>query len=283
MSDEAPARKGPGVILVIVAVGGSAVAVGGWYLFSNRSAASVDNSGFDFAVAPETRRPVVETPAAESGAAPGSMPASSLGMLQADDGIRVAGSGGSSAAPKPVEDPKEKAAMSMKEAVLKYESKANEYGRRMEAKYPSLTQYAKDWNSYPDLKSLGQQWRRDKDPVKFLYGVVKSDNFGKIVKKYAHDPGVHAFVTNGVKEAPSDLIGAAGGVFQNDHLVKDLVGTVMTSMGLPASLTAMLGGGEVKPPDEKQILKEVMSGAGVQEALKKQQGAVALPQQQNGR
>lgn len=173
---------------------------------------------------------------------------------------------------KPAEaavDKKQKAAVDMNEAIKRAEAKANEFGRRMERQYPSLTQYGKDWNSYPDLNALGRQWAKDKDSVKFLYGVVKSDNFSKLVKKYSNDPGVRAFVVQGAKEAPGELIGAAGGVFKEDGLVNGLVSKVAGAMGLPPTLVSMLGDPSKadKPLDEKAIIKEAMESDAVKKAL----------------
>ena len=279
MSEDARKLEKYGPIVIAVAVAGSAVVVGGWYLLTNRGGAGtggVDASGFDIASAPTTRRTtapstVGDRPAAQSG----------LGMVKLDESM-IAGNAAAPPAPAAAPaapDPKAAAAASFRESVLKNEKTVEEFGRRMEKQYPSLTQYAKDWNSYPDLKALGLAWRDDKDPVKFITGVVKSDNFGKTVQKYAGDPGVRAFLVEGVKNAPSDLLSSAGGMLQNDHAVKDLALTVAKAAGLPPSITAMIGTVDSKTqvPDASKVLSEVMSDPNTQKAMRDQQTPVAAP------
>jgi hypothetical protein len=280
MSEEAAPRSGRfGAIVVGIAVGVSFVGVMGWYLLTNRGGPDLDTSGFDMASAPETARPAVAP------AAPEAAPASGLGMLQADPGLTVAAPGSSSpSSAKPGDQSpagdsgaKSSPSASFKEASIKHTRAVYEYGRKMEAKYPSLTQYAKDWNSYPDLKALKDQYWKDRDPVKFLYGVSKSDNFGKLVGKYSKDPGVRAFVMNGVKEVPGDLMGAASQLFQSDGLVKNLVGTVAKGLGMPPSMMSMLGGGDAaKPPSQQEIMSGIMGNPELQKAMKNQNSPVSL-------
>lgn len=277
-----PQRSGRfGAAVVGIAVGGSLVGVVGWYLISNRGGAALDTSGFDMASAPDAPRAVAAS-AAQSAA-----PASSLGMLQADPGLRALSPGSSTPAPdKPAESGaapaagsggKAAVAASFKEATIKNTQRMYDFGRRMEAKYPSLTQYGKDWNKYPDLKALKDQYWRDRDPVKFLYGVSKSDNFGKLFKQYANDPGVRAFVKEGVKEVPGELLGSAGELFRSDGVIKNLVGTVAKGLGMPDSMVGMLGGMDMaKPPSQGEILSGIMNNPDMQKAMQGQKAPAAL-------
>lgn len=250
MSEEPVSYTGRFIaLLVAVAVGGSAVAVVGWHLLFNRGGSELDTSGFDIGAAPgkDLRR------AARGAVAPTPEPSSSLGMVKSGAGLRIVSAGNSS--PRPgaaTARQKEKAARSLKAAAMKHEKFFDTLGRRMEAKYPSLTQYGKDWISYPDLRALRDQYGRDRDPIKFAYGMVKSDNFGKLLKKYSSDPGVRAFLTETIKKAPADLRGAVGQVFQNDYVARGLVNTVTKSLGLPPGLTLFLGGDMSRPPDPNQ-------------------------------
>lgn len=281
MSEEAAPRSGRfGAIVVGIAVAASFVGVIGWYLLSNRGGAVLDTSGFDMASAPESARPAAPAPAADAAA-----PASGLSMLQSDPGLRVASPGASNpTGAKPGDQSaaddsgaKSSPAASFKEASIKHTRAVYAYGRKMEAKYPSLTQYGKDWNSYPDLKALKDQYWRDRDPVKFMYGVSKSDNFGKMVSKYAKDPGVRAFIMDGVKEVPGELMGSAAQLFQNDGLVKNLVGTVATGLGLPKSMLSVLGGSDAaKPPDANQIMSGIMSNPELQKSMKSGNAPAAI-------
>lgn len=245
MSEEPVSYTGRFVaLLVAVAVGGSAVAVVGWHLLFKRDVSKLDTSGFDIRAAPDNslrRAQGLDRRAARSAAAP-TPESSSLGMVKSGAGLRVVSPGSPNSRPgAATARQKEKAARSLKAAAIKHEKFFDGLGRRMEAKYPSLTQYGKDWVSYPDLRALRDQYWRDRDPIKFAYGMVKSDNFGKLLKKYSNDPGVRAFLTETIKQAPADLRSAVGQVFQSDYVAKGLVNTVTKSLGLPPGLTSFLG------------------------------------------
>lgn len=251
-----------GAILVLAVLGASAVGVLGWHLLSNRGGSPLDSSGFDISDTPDAPRRSAPVSSAEN--APTS---SGLGMLKSEPGLRVAGPASPAPAPAGPANAKAQAALSLKEAAIKNEKLVTAFSRRMEARYPSIKQFGKDWVAAPDLRALRDQYWRDRDPIKFAYGMVKSDNFGKLLKKYAADPGVKAFLMEGVKQAPADLLSAAGQVFQNDYVAKDLVKTVAKNMGLPASLVSFMDGGSAKPPDQNQVLSEIMQSPDVQKAL----------------
>ena len=274
-----------GLIFVLIAVGGSAVGVVGWHLLSNRNA-GLDTSGFDMSTAPDPAK----------SAAPPSFPASapsaqapaqqtSLGMVKGDAGMQVVGPGastpkasgspGSTANPT---NPKDAAALSFKEAALKYEKVVYDFVRRMEKKHPSITQFGKDWAASPELRAVRDQYWKEKDPLKFAYGIAKSNDFGKLVKKYATDPGVRDAIVTGVREAPPGLTAAAGGVFQNDKVTKDLVTTVIKAVGLPASLTGMLDGSDTKAPDQNKVMADIMNSDDMKKAMQSRQGPVPLDQ-----
>ncbi len=265
MSDE-PRSGRFGAVLVVLALSTSAAGVLGWHLISNRSHNQIDTSGFDISAAPDSRRRSVP-----GRAAPDPSQSSGLSMLKADPGVRVAGPGSNSTPPSaPKTTPKENASSSLRKSMIKNERFIDAFGRRMETRYPSIGLYGRDWAAAPDLRALRDQYWRDRDPIKFAYGLAQSKNFGKLLKKYAADPGVRAFLMEGVKQAPGDLLGAAGQVFQNDSVVKDLVKHVASSVGLPASLTAFLGDDNAKPPDQNQVLSEIMQSPDVQKALQNQ-------------
>ena len=252
--------------MVVLALSASAVGVLAWHLISNRSHNQIDTSGFDITAAPDSRRrPAPGSTVADPGQSSG------LSMLKSEPGVRVAGPG-STPAPSgaPKASPKEKASLSLRASMIKNERFMDAFGRRMEARHPSIRQYGRDWAAAPDLRALRDQYWRDRDPIKFAYGLAQSKSFGKLIKKYAADPGVRAFVMEGVKQAPADLLGAAGQVFQNDRVVKDLVKGVASGLGLPASLTAFLGDDNAKAPDQNQVLSEIMQSPDVQKALQNQ-------------
>lgn len=271
-----------GAILVLVAVGGSAVGVAGWHLLSNR-AAGLDTSGFDMSAAPGSPRPSA-APASYPPSAP-SQP-TSLAMVKGDAGMRVVGPGASTprpagaagAAPNPT-DPRQAAALSFKEAAIKNEKFVDGFIRRMQAKHPSIARYGKDWAASPELRALRDQYWKEKDPLKFAYGLAKSNDFGKLIKKYAADPGIRDVLITGIKEAPPSLMGAVGGVFQNDQVAKDLANTVVKAVGLPASLVGFLDGGG-KAPDQNQVMADIMGSADMKKAMSEQKGPVSPDQKE---
>ncbi len=288
MSDE-PQHKTSrlGMIFVAVAVGGSAVGVAGWHLMSNRGA-GLDTSGFDMSSPPDAASP--RAPAPFPAPAPVAAAPNSLGMVKGGEGVTVAGAGtagtskaasakpGASGAEANPADPRQAAALSFKDAAVKNERFVASFVRRMEKRHPSLTRYGKDWAASPELRALRDQYWKEKDPLKFAYGLSKSKDFAALVRKYGGDPGIRDVLITGIKEAPPSLTGAVGGLFQNDGAVKGLVNTVVKAVGLPASLVGFLDGGQPKPEARNQAMADIMASDEVKKALKNQPApAVALP------
>jgi hypothetical protein len=273
-----------GVILVLLAVGGSAIGVVGWHLLSNRNP-GLDTAGFDMSTTPDPAKsgappsfPVSATSSVETA------PQTSLGMVKGDAGMRVgtsptaSGRGTSSPNGAVAANPKEEAALTFKDAALKYENLVGAFVRRMEAKHPSITKFGKDWAASPELRALRDQYWKEKDPIKFAYGIAKSNDFGKLVKKYGTDPGIRDAILTGVKESPPGLTAAVGGVLKSDTVAKDLVMTVIKASGLPPSLTGMMDGSDTKPPDQNQIMSDIMKSGDMKKAMQNQQSPVHLDQ-----
>lgn len=286
MSDEPTHQTSrAGAILVLLAVGGSAIGVAAWHLLSNRSA-GLDTSGFDMSAAPDSsQNPAPPSFPASAPSARETDHPTSLGMVKGDKGMRVVGpgastpkaSGSTGAAANPA-SPKEAAVLTFKEAASKNEKFVDAFVRRMQAKHPSLGRYGKDWAASPELRALRDQYWKDKDPLKFAYGLAKSNDFGKLVKKYGTDPGIRDVLITGIREAPPSLMGAVGGIFQNDKVAKDLVTTVIKAVGLPASLTGFLDGADAKTPDQNQVMADIMGSADLKKAMSNQQAPVPLDQ-----
>lgn len=274
-----------GVILLLVAVGGSAVGVAGWHLASNRSA-GLDTSGFDMSTAPDPAKSAIPSFPVSAPAAQAPVPQNSLGMVKGDKGMTVVSAGSSTPKPAPAsgaaagspDDPKADASSTFKSAASKYEKKVYDFVRRMEAKHPSITQFGKDWAASPELRAIRDQYWKEKDPLKFAYGVSKSNDFSKLVKKYAGDPGIRDALVTGIKESPPDLTAAAGGILKSDTVAKSLVTSVVKAVGLPASLTGMLDGSDTKAPDTNQVMADIMSSPDMKKAMQNKQSAVPLDQ-----
>lgn len=262
MSDGTSRGGGPGAIIVAVVVGGSAVGVVGWYLMVNRGDPSIDKSGFDLSAAPHSSQP-----APVLSAAPAAPQQSSLSMLKGDSGVRI---GDTSSAPAPAAaqaksgDPKEQAHSDFTQEARKHESDVRNYSIRMTQKYPILRQYGRDWMSHPDLKKLNDDYMRNHDPIAFIMGLSKAPSLGVMVKTYAGNPAITAFITGALKEAPADLTSSAMDVLANDKVAKDLISNVANGLGLPPSVTGLINSGDASQVDQKKIVSDVMNSAAVQ-------------------
>src|SRR6185312_14988861 len=248
MSDGNSRGSGPGAIFVAVVVGGSAVGVVGWYLMVNRGNPAIDSSGFDLSAVKASRSlPVASVAPAEQ------QQQSSLIMLKGDAGIRVADSGpapAQQAAQAKQGDKKEQAHTDFTDQARKHESDVRNYSIRMTQKYPILHQYGRDWMSHPDLKKLNDDYMRNHDPIAFIMGLTKAPSLGVMVKQYAGNPAITAFITGAMKEAPGDLTSSAMDVLANDKVAKDLINS-----GDPSKI------------DQTKIVHDMINSPGVQNAM----------------
>lgn len=266
MGDPAARTSRLGAWAVAAAVGGSAAGVLGWH-FTNRSAPELDTSGFDLATTEGVERPSASSSPARRAAAP----SSGLGMLKAEAGIRVAGQNENAAAPGAAGAAGGKtAALGFKEAARKHEGAIRRFGERMTRQHPGLLQYARDWMSHPDLRRLTQEYHRTKDPVAFMVGLSRAPSVGPMLKKYAGSPDVRAFIVQGVKEAPGELLGAAVSALQEEKALKSFVAGIAGNLGLPPSVTAVIGGADPKSLDQNQVMREIMSSPQAQDAMRNQ-------------
>lgn len=271
-------RGGAGAYVVGGVIVLSFVLVVGWYLFQNRGSnkEALDVSGFDLAAAPSSPRPVMPAPATTD---PAPSPQSSLGMLKADAGMRVvesnaSGESGSARAAASKQQEQEKSAKTLGELCRKYEKRVHVYFLAKTRQYPSVRAYGRDWMSYPDLKKLNDDYFKDRDPVKFMKGLAKSENFGKLVKKYSTDAALRNTVIDAAKQAPSDLMAAGVDYLNNDKNIKELVGTVAKGMGLPSSLMAIFDEGKAGKLDQQQVMGDIMkNNPEARKAMEQQQGS----------
>jgi len=265
MSDGNSRGTGPGAIFVAVVVGGSAVGVVGWYLMVNRGSPSIDSSGFDLSAAPHTSRPAPVL------SAPVEAPqASSLAMLKGDAGVRIGDSGPAPAQPASQAkegDKKEQAHADFTQEARKHESDVRNYSMRMTQKYPILRQYGRDWMSHPDLKKLNDDYMRNHDPIAFIMGLTKAPSLGVMVKQYAGNPAITAFITGAMKEAPADLTSSAMDVLANDKVAKDLISNVAGGLGLPPSITGLINSGDPSKIDQTKVVNDMLNSPAVQNAM----------------
>jgi len=263
---DAPRSDRLGGLIVALILGATLVGALGWYFATNRKGIELNTAGFDVNEVAATAR----VPIAASGGP--SRPASGM-MIKSDGSMRVVGDDDASNNPKPAATAagQDSAKQNFTQAARKHEAEVRDYAMRMTRKYASVRQYGRDWMSYPDLKKLNDDYMRNHDPVAFMAGLSRSKNFGALVAKYAGDPGLRAFVVDGIKQAPADLFAAAGGAVQNDGVMKGLISNVAQALGLPPSMTAMItgGGGTI---NQNQVISGIVNnpqlrGAGQQNQL----------------
>ncbi len=125
-------------------------------------------------------------------------------------------------------------------------------------KYPAIQQYGRDWMSYPDLKQLNDNYMKNHDPIAFLKGLSASQNFGKLVKKYAKHPEIRQFAQDAIHQAPPEFMSVGMSVISQDGTVKGVASNVSQALGLPPSLFNSLGG-QSPQADQKAIMNSVNS------------------------
>ncbi len=136
----------------------------------------------------------------------------------------------------------------------KVQALAMAYTRR----YPAIRQYGRDWMSYPDLKNLNDTYMKNHDPIAFLKGLSASQNFGKLVKKYAKRPEIRQFAQDAVHQAPPQLMSVGMSVLSQNNTVKGVASNISQALGFPPGLFNSLGG-QSPQADQKAIMNSVNS------------------------
>jgi len=260
-----------GLFLFLFAVGGSAIGLTGWLFLLSRKADS-ETYGLD------TR--AMQAPAAaavKTAAAPSFLDLDPSMQISAQEqrpgsgknyaGAGIIGSARTESANR-AGNRKAEAARVFKDAVGRHETLVESFIRRMEAKHPSLTKYGEDWAASPELCAARDQYWTDKDPLEFIHSLAKSDDFSKLVKKYARDPGIHDALITGIKEAPPSLMDALSGVLSSDEVAEELAETVAKNVGLPADMTSSPGGADPAPATQERILSDVMDSEEMKKAMR---------------
>lgn|GEM_PF-1274461 len=270
MDDSNPREGRLGYIIVAVVLGGSLIGALGWYFMTNRHGIVLDTGGFDIAQVAPTQRPVYQNSSAAAQPREGMMVAHDSSVSFGEAAAHSGAAGAAGAVPAA-------GARDYKADAQKYEGQVRDYAIRMTRKYPSVRQYGKDWMSYPDLKKLNDDYMRNHDPMAFMAGLAKSRNFPQLVKKYATDSGVRAFLIDGIRQAPGEMLSEAGDALRSDNTIKALANNVAQAVGLPTSMTAALNGGQV---NTNQVMNDVMSNPQIRGAVQQQAPPVNLSGQQ---
>jgi hypothetical protein len=211
------------IILLVLAIGGSAV---GAYLWqrSQKTAAAPDTSGFDLSQTEEARAPSAS--AGSSGAArTGSSPAPTGSLMTQSWGDLGKGA----AAVNPIVA----AAQAFADIARANEDRVRAMSERYTAAHPAFQAFGKEWMSHPDLKKLNDDYMRKHDPAAFLQGLAKSQNFGNMVKKYAVQPAFQQYVREALKIAPPNAREVAFNYLDKDKIANSVIDNVMQAIGLP--------------------------------------------------
>ncbi len=238
------------ILLLVLAIGGSAVGVAVYQRSQARPPALADGSGFDLAQTTEAKRSLV----APAATAPGSGAAAPSSLTGASWGAALRS--GSAAGP----DPLKSAAASFADVCRANEDRVRAMAERYTRQSPVIQAYGKEWMSYPDLKKLNDDYMVQHDPVAFLHGVAASKNFATMVRKYAGYPVFLNFVQEAMKAAPADARQVAMDYIDKDKVASEVMDKVLQSLGLP---TGLLGSntakaGEAPNIDPTKLLNSMM-------------------------
>jgi hypothetical protein len=246
-----PQRSKLSLLLLILAIGGSAIGVYIYQTIQANRKTQLDASGFD--VAQTLDRPAA-LPAASG--APGQDQSNMMTVQTGLPGMHFSRSSNSSPAAA-AEDKGKKAAEDFTELCRANETKVRNFAIAWTRKSVVLQAYGKEWMSYPDLKKLNDDYMHNHDPVSFLRGLAQSDNFSTMVKRYAGQPDIQHAAQEGMKQAPPELFNSALAYANKDNIIKTMVDKVGQSLGIPPGVMgSAAGGGQV---DTSKVMDSVLS------------------------
>lgn len=269
MEEAAPERRtewGP-ILLLILAVGGSAVGVMIYQHLQGRAAPGGDNAGFDISQTTDQPRPTMTTAGpGGAAAAPGTAAPGSLGMIKV---------GNMSSGREPV-SPIQAAALAFADICRANENRVRAMTERYTRAHPIFEAYGKEWMGDPQLKKLNDDYMVRHDPVEFLHGLAQSKHFGEMVRKYAVNPAFMQYIQEAMKSAPPEGRQIAMDYIDKDSVANSVIDNVLQSVGLPAGVLGANAArpGEAPKFDASKMLNSVM---GSNPALQKQMSGKDSP------
>lgn len=102
-----------------------------------------------------------------------------------------------------------------------------------------IREWKRDFLTYPDLRAVNDQYRKDKDPIRFLVGMFRSPNFVAMVKKYAATPDAQDFLK--AMASSEVVVGSAKDFFKDYNMeaaVRHLPIPGADKLGAPAQAPA---------------------------------------------
>lgn len=235
---------GPGLILAILLLD-VGLLIWGWHLYQRRQE-SLDDAGLNFSRAPEPSA----APAVPADAGPKEDPLSGIDRYVKKEALpAVSTRTAPSPAAAPGQAPGGRPALAAPSAPASPEMK-RKMDRAADAYFALKNQprfknskvvqeWKKDFLSHADLKALNDQWRKDKDPLKFVMGMVRSPNFHKMAAEHL------------VKKDMRDFISEMAG----NKAVKESASTFMTdeSVATAAKAFGLMGGVPTMKDSSKQM------------------------------
>jgi len=131
----------------------------------------------------------------------------------------------------------------------------------------TIRNWTRDFLSYPDLKAVNERYRSDRDPVRFLVSMFRSDNFKALLDKNFSAPDIQEFVRS--MSASPTVIVAAQGFFADFNIpaaVRRLPLPTQTVAAQPAP----------PPADGAQALDRVRNNPAIRKHLNAQGDASAV-------
>ncbi len=250
-----PRRSWLGALLVVLLIGGSAIGVLIYQLRQGGEKPKIDASGFDISQVKDTRTTSVSQSSTQQ-------TQSSLVMVKTGlPGIQFGTKPGSSPSAGQTDNSAQsaqKAAENFTQMCRDNEVKVRAFTEAWTRKSLVIQQFGKDWMAYPDLKKLNDDYMRDHDPVAFTRGLTHSDNFAKLITKYARQPDIQQFAQQGAKQVPTELFNAGLDYVNRENTVKTLANKVIESLGFPPGI---LGSGVGAPQiDANKIMGSILQG-----------------------
>ncbi|MBI5596706.1 MAG: hypothetical protein HY928_11500 [Elusimicrobia bacterium] len=245
---------GPAIILAVLLLD-VGLMIWGWHLYQRRQE-RLDDGGLNFARAPEAD-PSLPVPADP----PASAPLSGIDRYVKKEALAPAGPGAPKAGtPAGAKKPALSLAAQPKEAKLKIDRAVSYFfDLKNSPRFKNskvIQAWKKDFLSHPDLKALNDGWRKDKDPLKFLVGMVQSPSFRGMTEKYLVQADMQAFIKD-MATAPA-VVNSAGS-FMADDSISGAVSGLKLGLGGPAPMkdsSAQMGALKANP-----ALKGFLQGA----------------------
>ncbi|MBI4425243.1 MAG: hypothetical protein HY554_16050, partial [Elusimicrobia bacterium] len=246
-----PRRSSEAAALALVALlGGAAIAV---FVYHNRGSEPLTTQGLDIDAPLSTEEPP-EPLVATFGLAPA--PPSSRLPLPKDPAPTAP------AARAP--EARGAAGGDFIQAVRRHERLFQELTLRHQRKSPIFDQWAKEWMAHPDLNQACKGYWKHRNPIQYAYEVAGSPNFAKLVKKYASNPELQAYVRDAARNAPQELVSSLTAYLKGDAAAAGLLKRFGASAGLPPALIAGFTG---EPVDQKAMMRQILANPELERAL----------------